>query len=1099
MLNIRVVSLLAALVTTGMVVAGSAPASAEVAPCALWTRPAGTLGWGSAAQMPQLDLRSGAVSTGADGMRYFLTVASLPAPGASLIPNGASAIAWEMRWSYAGSAYYAAVRATAAAPGTVTYEAGSLLHGTEVPGGAATGTLGSGAGAALAIQVPGAMVGSPTAGADLGDPIGQVYVTDLGGSRTLAAQGGPGAGYRLGQPCAAPSAAPHAASSQAASSHPAAAQAATVAGQSGANGAGLRTLGELELPAAARQGTGTRELAAFPIVGNRAYYMYQPNPVYQPNPSGDTWMLAYDLSTPIPKLVGNADVGAYLLGYSYGRDTRAIDAEDGLGLVLDWGPAGSKIVPIDLTTLKVGMPWDLTTGAPAFTASGITYSASDHRAYLVGDVTGNQQVQQFAAVTARPENGAVISVDPKTGAVDWMRVITGCHEELNTYAFGSLIAKSRLAPALYFACWQGDSGNIQLAGQADVVRLWVKPGANQADALTFPVDEFPISGQYVVAYITGTADFDYGSDRFFLLSQSTSTPGAWVLDGSTSSWAGFISAPDYCDDYLAVDSSVGRLMMAANGQVPLPPGAIPCPDRPAGWVLTSDGRQLPPSQGVLSAGYASSQLIVDSASHRFFLPQDRTPLNVGRHDWHVTVVADYSPAPSAIQPVDYDSLTNDIAEGAGTTSDFAGGAHGYGSRLSVVGGTGAVIANSTVCAVAGCVGLSGQVCSAIGQNCPGVEPGDRAIYAARAGQLDLRPIGATSSAQALQPDTLTSNDLIMQSGGAASWPWSPSTCLDAGGGKLSQSQSGPGSVASTVACDLKARMVTLSASAGALDSGAGLTVGASQITSKVWLDPQGGTETDTTSIAQGIDLTTPAGGIRIGRVLSEAKTAARGRHGTAAASLRQLIEHFVVVDPSGNVILACATVGSGGCDPTAAASAANSALNGFAHVTFPQSAVTATKGGAFAEVRKSNTDFYNDQAVDDDNSYEVPAVQLVVFNDGQERSRVLVQLAGVQASSIYEITQVQPTLPLDDGQLLTADSTILGELPPPPVDTQRSAASRRFLVTTVRRFAEGLGILFRSPLQAIGIFAFLSLFGLAAGATWRRRALSRALITGGTA
>jgi len=54
-------------------------------------------------------------------------------------------------------------------------------------------------------------------------------------------------------------------------------------------------------------------------------------------------------------------------------------------------------------------------------------------------------------------------------------------------------------------------------------------------------------------------------------------------------------------------------------------------------------------------------------------------------------------------------------------------------------------------------------------------------------------------------------------------------------------------------------------------------------------------------------------------------------------------------------------------------------------------------------------------------------------------------------------------------------------------------------VTTVRRFAEGLGILFRSPLQAIGIFAFLSLFGLAAGATWRRRALSRALSTGGTA
>ncbi len=1089
MLKVRIYFGLAGVLAAGSLVLGASPAAAAAAPCSLWTRPAGNLGWGNATQMPQLDLRGGLVTVGDGGMRYILTVTGLPAQGASLIPNGASAVAWEMRWSYTGVAYYAAARVTAAAPGTVTYDVGSLVRGAEVPSSSATGSIGSGPGGAVAIDVPTAAVGSPAPGATLAAPIGQVYVIDLTGARTLAAQGGPGGSYQLGQSCGMANAATAGPAAPSAAGAPSSAP--QTAGSPTPDSAGLATIGELQLPSSARTLSASLALIPFPIVGNRAYYTY--------NLSGSSWMLAYDLSSPVPTLLSNTNLNTDVTyGFGNGRDYRTIDPDDNQALMVGWAtpvssagpsptlagtPAGSLVLPIDLKTMKPGQPWDLTASAPGFIASGITYSSKDHRAYLVGDMSGDLALQPF---TYRAENAAVVSLDPTTGVVDWVRVITGCQKVLNTQEGGSVVVSSQHEPALYFACWPGTpSSAAPVPGQADVIRLWLKPGATQVDALTFPVDVFPISGLFVSGYVTGTADFDYGSDRFFFLSQSATTPGAWVLDGPSSSWAGFVSSPNSCDDYVAVDSSTGRLLLAADDpRHSLGSGSTACSDRPGGWVLTSDGRQLPPPQGVLVNRHASGQMTVDTAGHRFFMPQERAAANATVADWHIVVVKDEAPPLAPAQILNYDSLTNDVPEGAGTRSDFAGGSKGFGTRLQAVGGLGALQANTDCGSLYGC-------------GTTGIEPGDRGLYAARAGQMDLRPVGASAAGQAMQPDSLTSNDITTQSGNAARWPWSPSSCLDAGGGKISDPQSGPGSASAIATCDLKGRKVTLSAAASALDAGNGLTVADSEISSTAWLDRTHGTQTDTTSIAKDLDLMTPVGELRIGRALSEAKTSAHGRHGTAQASLRQLIEHFSVLDASGNVILSCDSVGAGGCDPTTAASAANSVLNGYAHLTFPQGQVTATSGGAFAEVRKSNTDFYNDQSVNDDNSYEVPALQLVVYNDGADRSRLLVQLAGVQASSIYEITQVHPISPFDDGQLLTTDLTTFADLPPVP-DAPRPAASRSFLVTTVRRFAEGLGILFRSPLQAIGIFAFLSLFGLAAGATWRRRALSRALVTGGS-
>jgi hypothetical protein len=75
---------------------------------------------------------------------------------------------------------------------------------------------------------------------------------------------------------------------------------------------------------------------------------------------------------------------------------------------------------------------------------------------------------------------------------------------------------------------------------------------------------------------------------------------------------------------------------------------------------------------------------------------------------------------------------------------------------------------------------------------------------------------------------------------------------------------------------------------------------------------------------------------------------------------------------------------------------------------------TTTPKGAFAGLGQSDADYDRERTVSDQGNIVehdkptmrvVPALQLELYNDGQERSRVIVQLAGTENSSIYSVNK----------------------------------------------------------------------------------------------
>jgi hypothetical protein len=202
--------------------------------------------------------------------------------------------------------------------------------------------------------------------------------------------------------------------------------------------------------------------------------------------------------------------------------------------------AGNPSITVyDTKRRKVAATWDLEQRLPGFYPLGITYSRADDRLYAVGEFSGSTYLANSIATFGSKAVGPVSSVvafSPVTGKPIWVRPVPQCQELLNSLNTGGLVARSRSRNALYFSCVTGAtaSGNTY-PGEAGLVRLTIDPkAATSTAAAQFPLDYFPISGQYFNGAAEGIATFDYRDDRFFLQSLAPKTPGAWVFDGRLS-------------------------------------------------------------------------------------------------------------------------------------------------------------------------------------------------------------------------------------------------------------------------------------------------------------------------------------------------------------------------------------------------------------------------------------------------------------------------------------------------------------------------------------------------------------------------------------
>ncbi|HEX2295381.1 MAG TPA: hypothetical protein VHN37_08745 [Actinomycetota bacterium] len=815
---------------------------------------------------------------------------------------------------------------------------------------------------------------------------------------------------------------------------------------------------------------------------DRLYYTY-----FNDADGRSTWLVEYDLRTPIPSFVRSGRVAAPNEIPAPSPYTTGVDSKRDRLLFLRPSDVGeNSILVVDTAKFETETIWSLTRALPGFFPMGMTYSPVDDRVYLVGEMT--QSIVVGSGGTGRKAIGpgtSIVALDGATGALVWATPLPECQQALYSLGLGALVARSETKPRLHVACTTGGTGGGDaFPGQAGLVRVTVDPKAAPQDALSFHREFFPISGSYFSGSYPGIASFDPGSDRFFMQSLARTTPGAWVFDGRLAAWVGFVTAPGASNYWGGVNSGTGKFYMGS-----------PSAGNRKGWLLATDGRATPIPQGFVTNVDVSGFIAGDPGSNRLFVPVLDAD-HPGYFD--LIVLRDETPDADPLRPPDYDALTSDVPETTETVSNFSGGANGFGSRAVLVGG------------YRGALNSAGEVVS-VSQ----LRGGDRGVTAARVPSLDLRPIGASATAQALVPDSSTEAEL--EEGAEVEWPWTPASCLDGTGEGAEASGEGPGEA--SVSCDLGEGSVTATASFDAV-YGTAFRIGRSTFSAEARRDDELGVVTTTTATAHGIELAPPgAGSVTVADVVATATTSAHGRPGTAKARWERTLSGVVVRDAEGAVTQRVGECTSTAPDDQCASlqQRINDALGTRMRVDLFRPDVVKTPGGAFAGVQQSDGQFFNARTVNgqgtsftgEGGSRAAPALQVTVFNDSVERSRLLVQVAAIQTNSIYTIApkaeyetatpvpvvdDPAPPPPAPPAAPPPAADVVTTDLATPP-DTDEATATGEVadvaapVAMPVEEAPGVIAFFARGPVEGVMVAAIWILFGCAGGAVWKRRSL----------
>lgn len=801
----------------------------------------------------------------------------------------------------------------------------------------------------------------------------------------------------------------------------------------------------------------------------RLYYVERPV-------GGSMRMIEYDIAPAIPRPLRKTSLQNFpssVSSYQTAFDSR----RRSLSFIDIYQAASGTIIRrFDLLTFKSAGAWDLATKVPGFVAVGIIYAPQDDRFYLVGDLSLNGSLVRgvydaFGVIPQGPPT-VVVALDAASGDVAWVRQLTQCPQVMSNFGQGGFLARSSLRDALYIFCYSGGaSANLTVAYPAatGLVRLGMSSKGTQNDALNYPVEFFPVSGSYRGdAGLSGQVALDPLSDRLFVQSLSKTTPGAWVFDGIISAWIGLIGAPDFSGVFQAINMRSGHYYLSSDEALRNPSAKR--------YLLVSNARMTPPPQGDVFDIEIAGDITPDPLTKRLFAPlKDKSGV-------YFYVLEDGTPDPEVPQPVDYDDLTTDVAEGAGTQAAYSASLSGFGARAFVVGGVGGARA------MVNTDNLSELYSNAldayrdsVGRSVPAVTPGDRGLFLGRVASVDLQNSGSSASAQGVAPDELTADDVTNSNNLVGSeappladrivWPWPAAACLDGTGEKRSETQPGPNGEGK-VECDLAKNSTTASSYVQTGTFGP-LIVGYASFSSSVTRDAANGAVGSGTAFARGIELFLDGvGGLHIGRVTATAKTIAHGRPGTAHVTYERSIQDVRITDAAGKESFSCAA----SCDMDSVAQAVNGNFGLKVRMDVPNPDIVATTRGAFARVQKTYRDYIGGQAQNNDSLFDLPALQLTINNDSASKSRLLVQVAALHASSIYGIS-LQPGEFGDDGSVLPP--VVSSEpLPLPPTTLTNTVYVPQVVRVPVGGVLSGAFLLARSPKDlAIVMLIFLLVAG----------------------
>lgn len=871
----------------------------------------------------------------------------------------------------------------------------------------------------------------------------------------------------------------------------------------------FRVVGQLPEPKGPlRFGAGS--IVAVDSPGRRLYYAYQANDLPHV-----MQVVTYDLRSRIPKQIAigplvRADNVLNPSPTVVSLDTRRqrlifvtgnVNAADRALPV-----ANAKLTVFNAKTQKVDATWDLATTVPGFYPMATVYSAADDRLYMVGEFSGSGFVTTVPGSLGKPAGSApgVVAINPANGALLWARQIAECQQPLYNFDSGSMIARSTASNSLYFACVSGGTSSGQTyPGQSGLIRLNIDPKGTAADAATFPMDFFPISGSYFRgSAASGISAFDHTTDRFYMQSIAKTTPGDWVFDGRLGAWVGFVSSVDSTDFFVGVNEGLGHLYIGTNNG-----GASGAKD----GLIVSDVRQTPVPQGDFEPLVPSAMIPTDNASNRLFV---RPPDTAAQY----SVVEDLSPVTHGEVAHDYDAETTNTPDTPAANVSYIASAAGFGAQSIQVGGT-----NSPV--------------TGVSQDQGNVGGGTRAFMTARSGGILLSDSGATASGQAALADATSEQayEGLDPNGGDPSdhleWPYEQVACLDSTGEKVDATDKDTSTGGdATIRCDKTGNVARTRVTMGPSGTG-GANVHRSSFTAEATRTAKDGAVVTATATAEGTVLGVDGGvSVRINRVVATSTSTAHGRPGTTRSFWTRTVSGVEVLDITGKPL----PLAAGGCSSTVTvlpgkglaatdtckqfADVINKLLPSRLKVSFPMPNAIATPKGARSAIEQADADYFqqsvvNDQGViyrgDSIGLRPVPSMVTETYTDTTERSRTVTVLAALETSAILTITPPFDYGDFNDGGGAggsggsggTGGTNLPGITPGTTGDhagrvddpqlVGPGGVSRTSPATALRGF-----LFMKRSLRDIALLVLLAGLMLGgAGTAWRRRRLVEVLVT----
>ena len=645
----------------------------------------------------------------------------------------------------------------------------------------------------------------------------------------------------------------------------------------------------------------------------------------------------------------------------------------------------------------------------------------------------------------------------------------------------SPISNNYAAAVLAFAdevvvgCKQASTGldsfysgpNHTLAGFA------VFAGLTAATNSTVDTAFFPAPGNF---NSNGESFADRADNRLVLTDQDAAGVGARVFDAIHERYVGRVPLGNQALTGGVVNQKNGRFYAASP--------------EPTTGLAEADLRPVVPTQGLLVPqpyanyfrGAAPPLLGFDDVRHNLLIPAQEGATN------HVVVVHDSVPDYAEPAPANPDAGALDVAEQPGITdSQRSTVAQAYGADYQLIGGT-------------------SNIASGVGSadHSTDFSPGTNFVRQAEVANATLTSDESTAQSILAREDRVTEQDRtcagvntklpcapVPTQAGVRPTFADPSSCSDFG------SLATKGRVykdTAYVSCNFNGAQTQAGSSFvsdGALfmttnrSEPTPLPVQVSKSSTEVSLQRAPGLGVVTTTVEATADGISIAGGIHIGSVSTRITLATHGRPGTSK------VQREVTVD---DVTIAGKVLCTNSCSSDAVMSALNTVQPGRLRVDFPDAQKTQSPRGTFVGVVQDPW-YHAERVFDaekDPTDYAVPAMTVTIAFDSGERSRLVVDLAGADATDsyrIYALGKQAPFLPPIAAKVgppapLSLPGTVTGALPKP---TAAPAVAQGGGFGSV--LADSARFLLGSPGRMLALLPVFLLLGVPVYLSARRRLL----------